>query len=159
VWRVEHLAHGLDAHVAVLHPRRLVDVIHGGEQGRLTMVRAIALRTDLDAAELRHLARRSKHAGQARRLLALAAIYDWGACSETARLGKVTLQTLRDWVVRFNAGGPGALVNCKAPGPTPLLTDAHRQTLAAQIDNGPIPAIHGVARWRLVQVPDVVTCG
>ena len=34
-------------------------------------------------------------------------------------------------------------------GPTPLLTDAHRAALLEIIDRGPIPAIHGVVRWRL----------
>jgi transposase len=113
------------------------------------MARAIALRPDFNASELRRLARRSKDAAQARRLLALAAIYDGGARWEAARLGNVTLQIVRDWVVRFNAEGPAGLVDRKAPGPTPLLTDAHRQALAAQIDRGPIPAVHGVVRWRL----------
>jgi hypothetical protein len=42
------------------------------------MSRAIALRPDFSAAELRRLARRGKDAAQARRLLALAAIYDGG---------------------------------------------------------------------------------
>jgi transposase len=113
------------------------------------MPRAIALRSDFSAVELRHLARRSKDAGQARRLLALAAIYAGGTRSEAARLGNVTLQIVRDWVVRFNAEGPDGLIDRRAPGPTPLLTDAHRAALAAQIDGGPIPAIHGVVRWRL----------
>lgn len=66
------------------------------------MARAIALRSDFHAPELRRLARRSKDAAQARRLLALAAIYDGGMRSEAARLGHVTLQIVRDWVVRFN---------------------------------------------------------
>ena len=113
------------------------------------MPRAIALRLDFSAAELRGWARRSKDAAQARRLLALAAIYDGGTRSEAALIGNVTLQIVRDWVVRFNAEGPDGLCDRKAPGPTPLLTDAHRQALAAQIDRGPIPAIHGVVRWRL----------
>jgi hypothetical protein len=30
------------------------------------------------------------------------------------------------------------------------LNDAHRAGLAAIIESGPIPAIHGVARWRIV---------
>ena len=72
-----------------------------------------------------------------------------GTRSEAARLGDVTLRIVRDWVLRFNACGPDGLLDRKAPGPTPLLTDAHRQALSAQIDRGPIPAIHGVARWRL----------
>ena len=69
------------------------------------MPRAIALRADYDAPILRRLARRSKEAAQARRLLALAAIYDGGRRSEAARLGNVTLQIVRDWVMRFNARG------------------------------------------------------
>ena len=71
-----------------------------------------------------------------------------------ARLGNVTLQIVRfdacvERVVRFNAEGPAGLIDRRAPGPTPLLTDAHRQALAAQIESGPIPAVHGVVRWRL----------
>ena len=113
------------------------------------MPSAIALRSDFSTADLRRLARWSKDAAQARRLLALAAIYDGGSRSEAARLGDVTLQIVRDWVVRFNAEGPDGLIGRRAPGPTPLLTDAHRQALARQIDLGPIPAAHGVVRWRL----------
>lgn len=113
------------------------------------MARAIALRSDFGASELRRLARRSRDAGQARRLLALAAIYDGGTRSEAARLGNVTLQIVRDWVLRFNAEGPDGLIDRKAPGPRPRLTDEHRRALAAQIEHGPIPAIHGVVRWRL----------
>ena len=113
------------------------------------MPRAIALRSDFDAATLRRLARRSREASQARRLLALAAICDGGSRTEAARLGNVTLQIVRDWVVRFNAEGPNGLVDRKPPGPTPRLTDEHRQALAAQVDCGPTPAIHGVVRWRL----------
>jgi transposase len=112
------------------------------------MGRPIPLRADYDASALRSLARRSKHAGQSRRLLALAVIYDGGTRSEAARLGNVTLQIVRDWVLRFNAEGPEGMIDRKPPGPTPRLTDAHRQALALQIDQGPIPAIHGVVRWR-----------
>ena len=93
------------------------------------MARAIVLRPDFSAIALRRLARRSKDAAQARRLLALAAIYDGGTRSEAARLGDVMRQIVRNWVVRFDAEGPDGLCDRKAPGPTPLLTDAHRQAL------------------------------
>ena len=113
------------------------------------MPQAIALRLDFSATDLRCLARRSEDAAQARRLLALAAIYDGGTRSEAALLDDVTLQIVRDWVLRFNADGPDGLIDRKAAGPKPLLTDVHRQALAAQIDRGSIPAAHGVVRWRL----------
>jgi transposase len=112
------------------------------------MPRAIPLRSDLTATQLRSLARRSKDAAQARRLRALAVVHDGGSRSEAARLGDVTLQIVRDRVLRFNAEGPEGLRDRKAPGPVPRLTGARRATLADIIDHGPIPAIHGVVRWR-----------
>ena len=57
----------------------------------------IALRGDIDAADLRVAARDSKDAGQTRRLLALAAICDGATRTEAARIGGVTLQIVRDW--------------------------------------------------------------
>lgn len=116
------------------------------------MPNAIALRPDFDASLLRGLARRSKDAAQARRLLSLAVIYDGGSRTEAARLGNVTLQIVRDWVVRFNAEGPGGLRDRKAPGPTPLLNDAHRAALLEIIERGPTPAVHGVVRWRITDL-------
>jgi transposase len=113
------------------------------------MPRAIALRSDFTASQLRGLARRAKEAAQARRLLALAVICDGGSRGEAALLGNVTVQIVRDWVVRFNAEGPEGLRDRKAPGPVSRLTELHRAALAEAIDQGPIPAIHGVVRWRL----------
>jgi len=112
----------------------------------------IPLRSDFDAAALRGFARRSKDAPQARRLLALAAIYEGASRTEAARIGGVTRQIVRDWVVKFNAHGPEGLIDRKPPGPPSRLTDAHRTALMARIDDGPIPSVHGVVRWRLVDL-------
>jgi transposase len=117
-----------------------------------TMTAAIALRSDFTGADLRHLARRTLDAKQARRLLALATICDGGSRSEAARIGDVGLQIVRDWVLRFNAAGPDGLVDRKAPGPKRRLTGVHRKALVAIIESGPIPAVHGVVRWRLVDL-------
>src|SRR6266571_3293138 len=116
------------------------------------MAGAIGVRGDYDAARLRALAKRSEDANQTRRLLALAAIYDGGSRTETAKIGGVGLQTVRDWVLAFNAEGPLGLVNGKAPGNAPLLTQAHRQALLEIVESGPIPAVHGVVRWRLIDL-------
>ena len=67
------------------------------------MGRAVTLRADFDGPELRLLAKSSKDAGQSRRLLALAAIYDGGKRLDGARIGSVGLHGVRDWVLRFNA--------------------------------------------------------
>ena len=103
-----------------------------------------ALRDDFDAQGLRVLARQSKHAGQARRLLALAAIYEGGRRSDAARIGGVTLQIVRDWVVKFNARGPAGLIDGKGPGQPSLLNDAQRAALAAVVESGPIAG----GAWR-----------
>ena len=66
----------------------------------------IRLRPDFDAARLRQLARESRDANQVRRLLTLAAIYDGATRTEAAEIGGVTLQAIRDWVLKFNASGP-----------------------------------------------------
>jgi transposase len=116
------------------------------------MAAPIALRSDFDGRGLRSLARRSKDAAQTRRLLALAAIYEGASRTEAAAVGGVTLQIVRDWVLKFNANGPDGLVDCWAPGPSSKLSAAHRQALAAMIEAGPTPAIHGVVRWRLMDL-------
>ena len=113
------------------------------------MAAAIELRDDYDAAGMRELAKQSKDADQTRRLMALAVVYDGGSRSDGAKAGDVGLQTFRDWVLRFNAGGPEVLLNGKAPGQAPRLNASQRRELVQMVEDGPIPAIHGVVRWRL----------
>jgi len=69
-----------------------------------------------------------------------------------AQIGGVGLQTVRDWVLRFNAHGPDGLLDGKAPGQPSILSQEHRQHLIQMIEDGPIPAVHGVVRWRLVDL-------
>src|SRR5262249_32680165 len=112
-----------------------------GEPRRFVLSAPIPLRQDFDASQLRGLARRSKDGPQARRLLALAAIYDGATRTEAAKIGGVGLQIIRDWVLRFNARGPNALVNGKSPGHPSKLNDLQRQAIAEMIERGPIPAV------------------
>src|SRR6204780_4260737 len=69
-----------------------------------------------------------------------------------AKIGGVTLQIVRDWVIKFNAHGPEGLIDCKPPGQPSRLNGAHRAALAARLESGPIPAVHGVVRWRIVDL-------
>lgn len=112
----------------------------------------IPLRPDFDAERLRSAACESKDAGQTRRLLSLAAIYEGATRGRAAEIGGVTLQVIRDWVPRFNAHGPDGLVGRKAPGQPSRLDGRHRAALAAVVESGPIPAIHGVVRWRIIDL-------
>jgi transposase len=112
------------------------------------MGQAVALRSDFTAEELRRLAKRTKDASQARRLLALAAVLDGASRSEGARIGGMDRQTLRDWVIRFNEQGPDGLINIPSPGVAPKLDERHKEFLTRVVEEGPIPAVHGVVRWR-----------
>ncbi len=112
----------------------------------------VPLRSDFDAARVRRAARESRDARQVRRLLALAAIYDGASRTQAAAIGGVTLQIVRDWVVRFNAHGLEGLIDRKAPGQPRRLNAKHRAALVAMIESGPIPAVHGVVRWRIIDL-------
>jgi len=113
----------------------------------------IPLRADFDARMVRAAARRSKDGPQARRLLALAAIYEGASRTEAAKVGGVTLQIVRDWVMKFNAQGPEGLIDRKPPGQPSRLNGAHRVALAAILESGPIPAVHGVVRMGVLLGP------
>jgi transposase len=116
------------------------------------MSAAVRLREDYDARQLRALAKASRNADQTRRLLALAAIYDRGSRREAAAIGGVGVQTVRDWVLAFNAEGPPGLIDGKAPGQLPLLNAEQREALKRIVEAGPNPAMDGVVRWRLVDL-------
>ena len=112
------------------------------------MGQAVAVRTDYTAGEVRRFAKRAKDAAQARRLLAIAAVLEGASREEAAKLGGMDRQTLRDWVIRFNEQGPEGLINIASPGAPGKLDDEHKAFLARLVEEGPIPAVHGVVRWR-----------
>jgi transposase len=110
---------------------------------------ALALRADYDAAGVRRLAVKVADVDQVRRLLAIAAAYEGKSREEAARIGGMDRQTLRDWVVRFNACGPEGLVNRTAPGNPRRLTKAQEVEFAALVEAGPAAAgLPHLARWR-----------
>jgi len=74
------------------------------------------------------------------------AIYDGGCRGDAARIGGVGLQTVRDWVLAFNAEGPAGLVNGKAPGNTPLLTAA---LMVGRVARG-AKMLHGLVDHRAI---------
>jgi hypothetical protein len=95
----------------------------------------VPLRGDFKASQLRALARKTKDGPQARRLLTLAAIYDGATRTEAARIGGVTLQIIRDWVMRFNARGAAGLLDGKSPGQPSRLNDVQRQAMLQMIES------------------------
>ena len=78
------------------------------------MAAPIRVRSDLSSDQVRAFSRSSMDAGQVRRLLAIATSLDGGSRSEAARIAGVTLQIIRDWVLRFNEAGIAGLATRKA---------------------------------------------
>jgi len=115
------------------------------------------VRGDFGAAELRDLAVRAADAAQARRLLALAAICEGKSREEAARLCGMDRQTLRDWVHRFNQHGPDGLKDSWANGSVPRLSPEQQAELAGLVETGPDRAVHGVVRWRRIDLQRLIT--
>src|SRR5262249_3271955 len=126
--------------------------IQHGEARRLVMSAPTPLRQDFDAPQVRGLARKTKDRPQARRLLPLAAIYASATRIERAKIGGLGLRSSRDWGSHFNARGPDGLLDDKSTGQPSKLNDTQRQAIAGMIESGPIPAVHGVVRWRLIDL-------
>ena len=94
---------------------RLPHLVHRNRRDRKCGRRVIAV------------ARRYKDGPQTRRLLSLAAIYEGATRTQAAAISSVTLQVIRDWVVKFNAFGPEGMLDRKAPEQPSRLNDAQRK--------------------------------
>ena len=117
----------------------------------------IDLREDFTAETLRRMATWVKDANQARRLLALAAVYDGMSREDAARVGCMYRQTLRDWVHRFNRHGVDGLIDSKAPGRRSKLSAEQREELLQLVEAGPDLDKDGVVRWRCVDLKRVLS--
>ena len=120
------------------------------------MPAAVRIRTDFSAHELRRLAGGTKNANQSRRLLSLAAVLDGMSRTEAARMGGMDRQTLRDWVHRFNERGPDGLKDAWSKGNPPRLSANQQAELALLVEAGPDRAVHGVVRWRRMDLQRLI---
>ena len=109
-------------------------------------------RMDHTGAELRALSGRCSDGAQVRRILSLAMVLEGRSRTEAAELGGMDRQTLRDWVHRYNALGVEGLKSRRSPGRAPSLTQMQRAELLDLVIKGPDPEIHGVVRWRCVDL-------
>ena len=118
---------------------------------------SVVLRDDFDAAAVRRLARDADDADQARRLLAIAAVYEGMSRADAARMGGMDRQTLRDWAHRFNAEGAAGLINRPAPGNPRRLTPEQEDELERLVEAGPAAAGLGhLARWRCADLQALI---
>jgi transposase len=102
------------------------------------------------------LAGESDDGAQVRRLLAIAMVVDGRPRGEAASLNGMDRQTLRDWVLRYNADGVVGLKSRQPPGRAPALTAQQKAELRELVVKGPDPATDGVVRWRCVDLRAVI---
>jgi transposase len=109
-------------------------------------------RTDYTAGELRGLSSRCSDGEQVRRILAIAMVLEGWDRTEAAEFNGMDRQTLRDWVHRYNKGGIAGLKSRRSTGRPPFLTPLQRAELLDVVIAGPDPEVHGVVRWRCVDL-------
>ena len=113
---------------------------------------SLPIRQDLSAVELRYQARKENDARVSRRLLALAMALDGISRGEAARQAGMDRQALRDWVVRYNAGGVNGLRDRQRPGRPALLAPGLEEELRQLIEAGPDFERDGVVEYRVKHI-------
>jgi transposase len=108
----------------------------------------VPIRTDIPAGKLRRLARQETNGRVACRLLALANVLDSMSREDAAGRAGMDRQTLRDWVIRFNAEGVDGLRDRPKSGRPAWLDDGQLAALKALVLRGPDPERDGVSSWR-----------
>jgi len=109
-------------------------------------------RLDHTPQELRALASKTRDAAQSRRMLALAMALEGMSRAEAAQRCGMDRQTLRDWVIRYNAQGVEGLKSIAPPGRKPMLDEARMSQLREWVLTGPDPERHQVVRWRCLDL-------
>src|SRR5688572_1342125 len=108
----------------------------------------VAIRTDIPADELRRLARQETNGRVSCRLIALANALDGMSRAQAARQAGMDRQTLRDWVIRFNAEGVAGLRDRPRSGRPSWLDEGQLAAFKAIVLRGPDPERDGVSSWR-----------
>jgi transposase len=116
----------------------------------------LPIRTDLSLGELRGLARRESDGRVSRRMLAIANALEGMDRAMAARTAGMDRQTLRDWVIRYNRGGPAALFDAWGDGRPCRMSDGAQAALRALVLAGPDPAVDGVSTWRVIDLCGIV---
>lgn len=116
----------------------------------------LPIRTDLSPGELRGLARRESDGRVSRRMLAIANALEGMDRAIAARTAGMDRQTLRDWVIRYNRGGPAALFDAWGDGRPCRMNDGAQAALRALVLAGPDPAVDGVSTWRVIDLCGIV---
>lgn len=121
------------------------------------MVAALTIRRDRTPVVLRKLAKAETDTRVARRLLAIANALSGMSRKGAAEAAGMDRQTLRDWVIRYNAHGPDGLYDCWSDGRPPRLAPEEQAELMRIVLAGPDPEADGISAYTredLVRICD-----
>jgi transposase len=102
-------------------------------------MKELKIRKDRTPAALRKLAKEETDARVTRRILAIANALSGMNRAEAASSAGMDRQTLRDWVIRYNAHGLAGLADRWNGGRPPMLDEAEAAELLEIVLNGPDP--------------------
>ena len=108
---------------------------------------ALIIRKDRTAAVIRKLAKAEANTRVARRLLAIANALSGMSRKEAAEAAGMDRQTLRDWVIRYNAHGLDGLSDCWGDGRPPKLEPEEQAELIRIVLAGPNPEADGISAF------------
>ena len=108
---------------------------------------ALPVRGDVTSVELRRLARLEADGRVACRILALANALDGMSRERAAKQAGMDRQTLRDWVIRFNAEDMDGLRDRPRSGRPAFLDEGQMAAFKALVLRGPNPERDGVSSW------------
>jgi len=114
----------------------------------------IEVRRDISVVVLRKKARQEKDGRVASRLLAIANALDGMSREDAARQAGMTRQTLRDWVIRYNANGVEGVRDAPKGHAKRALTPEQEEKLAVLVTQGPPDGT--LVRWRRVDLRAVI---
>ena len=108
---------------------------------------ALEIRKDRTPAVLRKLAKAETGTRVARRFLGIANALSGMSRKEAAEAAGMDRQTLRDWVIRYNAHGPDGLYDCWGDGRPPRLEPEEQAELMRIVLKGPDPEADGLSAY------------
>lgn len=116
---------------------------------------ALDIRKDRTPSVLRKLAKETDDARVARRILAIANALDGKSRDDAARSAGMDRQTLRDWVLRYNAHGIDGLADRWNGGRPPTFTADEQAEIVKIVLAGPDIETSGLSAYTLEDLADI----
>ena len=116
----------------------------------------LTIRDDLTSEQLRRLARRERDPRVGRRMLAIANALDGMGRAAAARLAGMDRQTLRDWVIRYNAHGVAGLSDRWGAGRPTAVSEGELAAVKAAILQAACRSGDAKPAFRIVDVAGMI---